>query len=457
MQTLESRNPANNQVVGSVSVSTPAEITEKVHNAHEAKKTWKALGVEKRIAILRPFIELVKKNENELALLISQEIGKTLTQAKNDFVYDYDYLQDFFDNGAHYIQDEITFQKDATVHRVVFEPTGVTACLVPWNFPFSNFYWAVIPNLIVGNTVIFKSSEECPLVGKMLENLFHQLEGLPSGVFSAVYGDGAVGEQLVNQQIDMIWFTGSSAVGKKLAAIAGQKQIKAILEMGGSNPTIVFEDVNIDNIIPKLYNERFFNCGQVCDAMKRLIVHKSKYAEVVQKLADHIAKIKIGDPLNSETELGPLSAFRQRDLLETQIVDAIEKGAHVIIGGKCVEGLSGAYYQPTLLTEIKTDMRVWKEEVFGPVLPIISFESEEEALQLANDTPFGLGAVIYSTDLIRARRLASQIEAGTININDGNHWLPCNPFGGHKASGMGCEHGPHGFQQLCQIKVIAEG
>lgn len=293
-------------------------------------------------------------------------------------------------------------------------------------------------------------------MGKLIDDMMHHLK-LPLGVFSQIYGDGNVGEQLVMEDIDLIWFTGSSLVGKKLYEIAGKKFVKGIMEMGGSNPSVIFEDVDLNVVIEQVFSGRFVNCGQVCDATKRLIVHESIFGMLVKQLNKRLEKVKIGDPEDPKTELGSLVAKRQLELLISQVADAVTQGAKVVIGGRSPVNLAGAYYLPTILTNIKRSMRVWREEVFGPVLPIVSFRTEEEAIRLANDTNYGLGAQVFSKDKKRAIRVASKIQAGCVDINSGNHWLACNPFGGYKASGMGREHGIHGFQELCQIKVIAQG
>jgi acyl-CoA reductase-like NAD-dependent aldehyde dehydrogenase len=231
------------------------------------------------------------------------------------------------------------------------------------------------------------------------------------------------------------------------------------LELGGSNPGIIFPDTNIDdNLMADLFFKRFNNNGQVCDAVKRLIVHRSIFDLLIKAFTDYVREnSKLGDPEDKKTNLGSLVAKRQLELLENQVKDAVQKGAKVVIGGRRPKGLPGAYYQPTILTGIRRNMRVWQEEVFGPVLPVTFFNTEEEAVKLANDTQYGLGAVVYSRDMKRARRVASQIQAGCININDGNHWQPYNPFGGYNFSGIGREHGRHGFQELCQIKVVSSG
>ena len=457
MAKLISTNPAKNyQVLGSVDISSVKEITGKVAKARSATAGWKALGVVKRIELLQPLYQQFLKRKKEIALLVTREIGKPITESKSDLDWDDGYFKDFLEQGPAYLKDEISYQKDKKVHRLVYEPLGIAVVIVPWNYPFGNFLWGVVPNLIAGNTVIFKHSEECPLMGKLIDEMMDALH-FPEGVFSQIYGDGKAGEQLVNSDIDLIWFTGSTAVGKKLYEIAGKKFIKGVMELGGSNPAVVFEDVNIDTIIGILYTGRFMNCGQVCDATKRLIVHKSIYGALLKKLEERLVEVKIGDPESEGTQLGSLVAKRQLELLEGQVSDAVTRGARIVSGGSRPVGLRGAYYLPTLLTNVKRQMRVWKEEVFGPVLPVIPFQTEEEAIELANDTPYGLGAQVFSKDVDRALRVANKINAGCVDVNEGNHWQPCTPFGGFKGSGKGREHGKQGFQELCQIKVIALG
>lgn len=454
---LMSTNPAKNyEKLGEVNISLLSEIKEKVRLANQAKEAWKNIRIKERIKRLTPLYNLIDKNKKEIALLITKEIGKPIKEAVEDINWDLIYLKWYLENGEKYLNDEITHKEGNVVHKVIYEPIGTVASIVPWNFPFGNFLWGVIPNLIAGNTVVFKHSEECPLTGKLLEKIMDELK-LPLGVFSEVYGDSQVGEQLVNQDIDLIWFTGSSKVGKKLYEIAGKKFIKAILELGGSNPAVIFSDVSIDEIKDKLYYKRFLNCGQVCDAVKRLIIHEAIFKKTIDTLKEVIESRKVGDPEDKKTDIGSLVAKRQLELLESQVEDAIKKGAKIITGGKRPGGLKGAYYLPTILTNITKDMRVWKEEVFGPVLAVVSFKTEEEAIRLANDSNYGLGAEVYSKNQERALRVGFAIEAGTININKGNHWLPCNPFGGYKDSGIGREHGKWGLQEFCQIKNIALG
>ncbi len=454
MARLNSTNPAQNyELIGSVDISTEKEIKERVDRAQEAKKTWKEIGIRKRVTYLQTIYDEFLKNKEKIIDLIIQEVGKTRRDAISEFERYGNNFKWFLENGEKSLSDEITFEDEKTIHKIIFEPFGVAAVIIPWNHPFGMFIWGVIPNLIAGNTVVLKHSEECPLTGKLIEEIIKHI--LPEGVFSEIYGGGETGAILLKQDINLIWFTGSSQVGKIIYKTAANKFIKAVLEMGGSNPGIVFDDADLDQLVEKVYAKRFLTCGQTCDALKRLIVHESQFDYLVKRLKEVVEKKVVGDPQDLETDFGSLSAKRQLELLDSQVKDAVKKGATVVTGGKMPEGLKGAYYQPTILTNIKKNMRVWNEEVFGPVLIIVPFKSEEEAVELANDTPYGLGSLVFTKNKERALRVASKIESGTVEINLANHWLSCNPFGGYKESGMGREHGRQGFQELTQTKVVS--
>lgn len=311
MTELISINPSTKKVLGKVQVSSKEEIKERVLKAQKARLEWKELGVSKRIKLLKSIFNEFVKRKDELALTITREMGTPVRESKETISWDLDYFKWFLENGEQSLADEITFQDEKAAHKIVYEPIGVAAVIVPWNFPLEMFLWGVIPNLIAGNVVVFKHSEECPLTGKLIEEIM-KTGNLPEGVFAEIYGGGKVGQFLVNQDIDLIWFTGSSAVGKTLYEIAGKKMIKAILEMGGSNPTVIFDDVkDIDSVIPRLYSKRFLNCGQACDALKRLLVQKSIFDQVVAKLKKEIESKKVGNAEEEDTDLGPLVAQRR--------------------------------------------------------------------------------------------------------------------------------------------------
>jgi len=453
-KTIVSINPSTAEVLGEVPSSENEEIIIKVTQAQKAKKLWKELGIEGRNKYLSKIIVLIKVNKEKLATLQAQEMGMPISDALIDVDDGIRYSQWYLDHASEYLSPQKTFENDQIYHQVFHEPYGVAAVITPWNFPISNFVWGVMQNLTVGNVVVFKHSEECPLFGKKLEEIISKAN-LPDGVFSEVYGDGEVGDFLVHQNIDLIWFTGSTKVGQQLYKIAAEKFIKAVFELGGSSPGIVFADADIDRTLESIFSDRFFNCGQVCDGLKRLIVHKSRFSEVVDKLKKLIQIKKIGNALDPTTNIGPLVAKRQLDALKVQFQDAIDKGAKIEIGGKEITNLKGFFFEPTLLTNVTPDMKVWKEEVFGPILPIVTFETEEEAITLANDTKYGLGSYVFTEDKTLAARVASQIEAGMVGINNAYYGQPCSPFGGQKLSGMGRDHGAFGLHDLTQLKVVA--
>ena len=455
MTKLISTNPAKNyEILGEVEISTDEEIAEKVAQANQAKIVWKELGIKKRIELLKPIYIEFKQRSNEIAELISKEMGKPIGECFGEMDFYSEHFEWSIKNAESASKDEITHEDKNSIHKIVYEPFGTTAVITPWNFPFGMAIWGIIPNLIVGNTVVFKISEECPLVGKLIEEVMNN-HNLPEGVFSEVYGAGDVGEKLSKSDINFIWFTGSTKTGQSLYETASEKFIKVILEMGGSNPCIVFDDIDISSAVQTIYNGRFQNCGQVCNAIKRLIVHESIFDEIVSEMKKLIESKKVGNPMDEKTDIGSLVAQRQLLLLQKQMKDTLEKGAKIIIGGKSPKNLNGAFFEPTILTNITKNMRIWNEEVFGPILPIIKFKTEHEAIELANDTIYGLGSRVFSKDIERAKRVASKIDAGSVEINQGSRWLPCNPFGGYKKSGMGREHGIIGFRELCQLKVIS--
>lgn len=455
MAILTSINPSDYQVLGTVPVSSLKEIKDKVAYAKKAQKKWYVIGLEKRIALLRKVCGAFKKQKEKLARIQSEEMGMLLSDALVDVDDSLRYAQWYLDNAHKYLSPETTFEDDKEIHQVCYEPIGVSAVITPWNFPFANVIWGGFQSLVAGNTIVLKHSEECPLSGKFIEEIFTTY--LPEGVFSEVYGDGEVGKLLVEQDIDMIAFTGSTKTGKYLYEVAGKKFIKAVMELGGSAPAILFDDINIEAALETVCPLRLFNAGQCCDGLKRLIVHQRIYQAVVEKVSHIFAAKKVGNAQDNDTEVGPLVAKRQVRLLEQQVQDAREKGATIVTGGQSLEKeLGGAFFQPTVLTHVTKDMRVWKEEVFGPVLPIVSFKTEEEAISLANDTIYGLGAYVYTKDRKRADRIATAIDSGMISMNGINYIKPSNPFGGYKSSGMGREHGKYGFSEVTQPKLIAK-
>ncbi|MDR3550779.1 MAG: aldehyde dehydrogenase family protein [Candidatus Babeliales bacterium] len=456
-QKIVSLNPSKNyEVIGEVYSSTHHEIDAKVTDARKAQTSWSHLTVIERVAFLERLYQEFIARKNDLRSIISQEMGMPISVCDQiEIDPGLRYMRGYLDFADQWLTPEIVYETMDEIHYLYFEPKGVVGIIVPWNYPFTIFIWSVIQNLLVGNTVVLKHSEECPLTQKLLEQIM-QSAGLPDGVFNAVYGDGSdVGQYLMNSSIDLIYFTGSTGVGKSLYKIAAQKFIPAVLELGGSAAGIVFQDADVPMTIESIYFYRFANSGQSCDALKRLLVHKDIFEQVVQGLKELIITKKVGPAQDPSTDMGPLVAERQVVALENQVSDALKKGAKVIIGAKRPQGLQGAYFQPTILTNITFDMKVWKEEVFGPVLPIVPFSSEKEAIALGNDSMYGLGGNVYTQDKERALRVSRLLQTGNISVNAANYVIPQDPFGGYKHSGIGREHGKHGLRELCSVKLIA--
>lgn len=456
-QKIVSLNPSNNyEVIGEIDSSTRSEIDAKIINARKAQTTWVRLTITERITFLEKLYQEFVKRKNDIRSIIVQEIGMPLSVCDQiDIDPGLRYMRGYLDYAQQWLAPEITYETSDEIHCLYFEPKGVAGISVPWNYPFSIFIWAVIQNLIVGNTIVLKHSEECPFTGKLLEEIMQSVN-LPEGVFNTVYGNGNdVGEYLMNSAIDLLWFTGSTGVGNHLYTIAAEKLIPAVLELGGSSAGIVFEDADLSMTIESIYFNRFINSGQTCDGLKRLMVHQNIFDKVVEELRNFIFTKKVGPAQDPSTDIGPLIAERQVINLENQVTDALQKGAHIIVGGKRPHNLQGAYFESTILTNITFDMQVWKEEVFGPVLPIIPFSSEQEAIALANDSMYGLSAFVYTSDKERAMRVSQLLQAGNISVNNANYVIPQDPFGGYKKSGLGREHGKAGLRELCSLKLIA--
>ena len=453
---LKSINPHDQSVVGELNVSTKADVLKAVAAARRATKAWKYTPLTQRLTYIKKFRKLLSQRTDELAKLTSLEMGKPLNQSKDDVNGEAVFLDYYIHQSPSVLADEIVLKETNGTFRLVHEPHGVCACISPWNFPLSMATSGLVPALLAGNTIVFKPSEYTSLSQKMVVDLFHQT-GLPKGVLNLIIGGGEVGSCLVDAPIDLVWFTGSTQVGQQIFQKAGVKFIKSLLEMGGSSPAIVFADADLDNALDQLYWGRFLNAGQVCTAIKRLFVEAPIHNQIVNLFTTKLRTLKIGNPLNNP-DLGPLVSVKQLTTLEAQVKDAVSKGAKVVIGGSRPKDKSlskGNYYLPTILTHIKPNMRVMTEEVFGPVLPIVSFKTEAEAIKLANQTDNGLSAEVYTRDLKRGERVAQQINAGTVAINTDNYFKPECPFGGFKKSGMGKEYGKIGFLEFSRPKLIA--
>ena len=449
---IKSYNPANNELLGEVETTNIEDVKDIVNNSRKAFESWGYLSLEQRLVYIQKLYDLIKDKKREFAELITNEMGMPISETLFDIDSGLEHIKWYMDNAGKIIGDKVTYEDDNEIDKIIYEPKGVTAVIIAWNFPFSSFVWQAVTNLVVGNTVIIKHSELVPLCSQYIYNLVSSV--LPENVYSVVYGDGTVGRSLVEQDIDLICFTGSTKTGQSLYKLAGEKFIGAVMECGGSAPGIIFEDADIDNILEALYINKFANTGQICDGQKRLFVHRSKFEEVCNKYKQYIETKHIGNPLDEQTEIGPLVSKEQLEKLESQVEDAISKGAKVICGGKRLDNTDGNYYLPTILTNVSKDMRVYTEEVFGPVIPIIPFDTIEEAIELANDTQYGLGGYVYTKDRIKFDMVVKNLKTGMIAWNNLYYLRPCNPFGGYKKSGIGRNNSEFGLNELCNIKIV---
>jgi succinate-semialdehyde dehydrogenase/glutarate-semialdehyde dehydrogenase len=378
---------------------------------------------------------------------------KPIAQAENEVKSTLSNIKWDLDNAYKFISPEITFENDKEVHKVFYEPKGIVVSISPFNYPFSLCCAIAIKNLIVGNVVISKPDPITPQLFKFLEEIFDN-SNLPKGVHQFVFGGKEIGSYLVEQDIDMICFTGNTKTGEYLYKVAANKMIPILMELGGSAPGIICEDADIDNIIEGVFKKKFSNNGQLCHALKRLIVYENIFNEVVEKLKTIANKQIIGDPFDKKTTLGPLVSEKQLNILSDQYRDAIDKGGKVICGGKQPNNLSGNYFEPTIITNVTHDMKIWKEEVFGPILPVVSFKTIDEAIELANDTIYGLGGYVFTSDKSIFETISKNLKTGMVSCNNLVYSAPYNPFGGTKASGLGRIRGRWGFEELCNIKII---
>lgn len=451
---IDSINPANFERLGDVSTSSPEAIKEAIASARAAQPSWQALGAVGRVKELHKLYAHFLQQSEHCAQLETKEMGRPIQESRSSIDWALNQFKWNLENAAACLAPEISFEDAREVHQIHYEPHGVAGVITPWNFPLSNFIMGALQLLISGNTVVYKLSEEVPLFGKAIDEAWCAA-GLPPGVFNQVYGAGDVGELLARSEINVLHFTGSSVIGKKLYVIAAEKFIPVTLELGGSDAGIVFEDADIDRMIEPIFWAKFINAGQICCGLKRLFVQDSRFDELVGKLSKFISEQKVGDPNDEETTIGPLVSEKQREVLIAQVEDAKDKGVKVLIGGKVPSASKGAYFEPTLLTGVSKEMRAYCEELFGPVLPVTAFHLEEEAIKLANDTPYGLSAYVYTKDRRRFERVAQKLEAGSVSHNGVDFSHPANPFGGYKGSGLGKTCGKIGLRQACRIKVLS--
>ena len=449
---IDVHNAGTGEVMGRVPAGTERDVDAAVAAAHGALEAWSRTPVEQRAAFLQKISDGLKARAEELAKTIAQEVGMPIKLAGR--------IQAGLPiaNFANYAKLAPAFQFETRVGNsvVVREPVGVVGAITPWNYPLHQIALKVAPALAAGCTVVLKPSEIAPFNAFLLAEVV-EAAGLPAGVFNLVTGFGpVVGEALVKHpQVDMISFTGSTRAGKRISEVGAQTVKRIALELGGKSPSVILEDADLAAAVKGTVNGCFLNSGQTCTALTRMLVPQSKYEEAA-KLAVEAAKgFALGDPLLETTRLGPLSSAMQRDRVRGYIKKGIEEGAELLTGGADQpEGVPGGYFvKPTVFGRVKNSMTIAQEEIFGPVLSIIAYKDEEEAVRIANDSPYGLAGAVWSKDDARAQAVARRIRAGQVDVNGGAFNMNA-PFGGFKQSGHGREAGTFGLEEFLEYKSL---
>ncbi len=458
---VASVNPATGEVLGEVDSAGPAEMRVAIARARAAQPAWEALGVPARLRIMRRFQRLLLSRKSDIARRITAEAGKPFVEAMLTEVFVVlDAVRFLIENGHAILRNQnlphgnlIMKTKAGRIHRA---PYGVIGIISPWNYPFSIPATETLAALTAGNAVVLKPSELTPLVAIELLSLIRQ-SGVPDDVFQVLPGDGATGADLVGGDIDKLVFTGSVATGRRIAAIAGQRLLPIVLELGGKDSMLVLEDADLDVASSGAVWGAFMNAGQTCLSIERCYVHHSLYSAFLDACCEKAKKLRIGNGMDAGTEIGPMINDRQVRVVEAQLKDAVQRGARILTGGNRLPEVGPTFFAPTVLADVDHSMRIMQEETFGPVLPVTSFRDEAEGIRLVNDSDFGLAASVWTNNRSGGERVARQIKAGTVMVNDAVSCFSISeaPHGGVKSSGIGRTHGRWGLEEMVRVRYIA--
>lgn len=447
-------HPGNEEVVGTITLGTKADVDKAVVAATNAFETWGYTDVETRAQLLERMIKLYKERSDQFAHAMSLEMGTSLTFSKEVQAPCGDGHMEATLEALRAHEFERPSMRGGSV--LINEPIGVCGLITPWNWPINQVIVKVAPALAAGCTMVLKPSEESPLSAIMLAELIHDA-GCPAGVFNLVNGDGlGVGEAISQHpDIHMVSFTGSTRAGIAISKDAADSVKRVALELGGKSPNLIFADADLDNAAECAIADCFINAGQSCDAPSRLLVEESVYDTMIEKVEKVVNAIKIGNPMEEGDHMGPVVNKRQYDNIQRLIQIGIDEGARLVCGGTGLpEGFNkGCYIRPTVFADVHNNMQIAREEIFGPVIAIIPFKDEEDAIQIANDTIYGLSAFMHSTDEARIKRVTKKLRAGSVNINSAAADYDV-PFGGYKASGNGKENGAFGLHDYLDTKAV---
>ena len=456
-EVYEVRNPANGETVDTVPKGTAGDARRAIEAAEKAFESWSEVPGEARAKILMRAAGRVEEHAEEISVLLTRGQGKPVAESRRELEH--------FLHGMHFVAELGAKMRGAQVPldpkmygMVLKRPIGVCAAISPWNFPLTLMGTKINPALVTGNTVVHKPASTTPLAAIRIIELMHEA-GVPAGALNVVTGPGSiVGEELVRHpKVRRVAFTGETATGRHIMQVAGPELKRITLELGGSDPMIVCDDADLDRASAGASVGRYYNCGQACLAVKRLYVFDSVYDAFVERMVGRVKRLTVGDPMSPQTRLGPLHTAAQRAEIEEQVQDAVSRGATVLAGGQRPEGeefARGNYYQATLMADVPDDARAVQEETFGPLLPVFRVKDLDEAIERANNSPYGLGSSIWTRDLRKAHRAAEKLQAGNVWINSLHIGFDELPFGGVKGSGIGREHGPEALEYYLEPKGV---
>ena len=458
---LESFNPATGELVGTVETITPSKVQAVVDDVAEVQPFWAALSLEDRARYMRRAVDVILAELDEIAELLTSEQGKPRVESYTmEILPTVDSLKWIADNGPRILSDEklsmpvILKSKSA---KFTYEPIGVVGVIAPWNYPWSIPFGEVAIALMCGNGVVLKPASLTPLIGERIRQTFEKA-GLPEGLVRTVHGGGRIGDALVKSTAGKIFFTGSVEVGRKVGVECAKRMKGSVLELGGKDPQIVCADADLANAVSGAVWGGFANAGQTCSGIERVYVIEDVADRFLEGVVRETQRLTVGDPREWTTEIGPMVSDEQAAIVTDLVDDAVKNGAKKLTGGPTkVKGMKGSFIAPVVLTDVTHDMRIMNEEIFGPVLPVMKVRSEEEALSLANDSQFGLGASVWTKDRAKGERMAHQIESGMVWVNDHSfsHGACQCAWGGVKDSGLGRSHSKFGFYECVNIKQFA--
>ena len=443
-------NPATGEEIKTFTAMDKNQVFDLVGKAKRAFPEWKK-DYEKRRSYVYNLVEYLKKHKTDLAKVATSEMGKALKESIGEVEKCAWALEFYADHGDSFLSDEV-LNTDARKSFLTFEPLGVIGSIMPWNFPYWQALRFAAPCLMAGNVIVMKPSRVTMQSGIEIEKAFTE-SGMPDGIYQTVVGSVESANHLIDSDVNAVTFTGSTNAGAKVGERSAKNLKKCVLELGGSDPFIVLDDAIIEKAAEGAVKGRFINCGQSCVASKRFFVGKNVADEFIELFIKKASQLKVGDPMSMETDVGPISNKEGLETISGIVEDAKQKGAEVLLGGSKMDG-KGFFYKPTILKNIKSDMRIATEETFGPVAPITVVENESEAVKLANESEFGLGASIWTKDLAKADKMSRRIDSGIVSVNNVVISDPRIPFGGIKHSGFGRELSRYGMLEFVNLKSV---